>query len=85
MQNDYTILLFDWDDTVAVAQLIRTDSPEKAMSIAHVMAMAYPRLAGFQLWHCGRRIGSTFPQAAEAESHPPVAAVVESKLKRRVV
>ncbi len=82
MQNDFTILLFDWDDTVAVAQLIRANCPERAACIAAVMAQAYPRLAGYQLWHRGERIASTFP-LNEPDSHPPVAAVVESALKRR--
>ncbi len=81
-QSDFTILLFDWDDTVSVAHLIRANSPERAMSIADVMALAYPRLAGYQLWQDGRRIGSTFPQT-ETDAHPPVAAVVETALKRR--
>ena len=58
---DDTLLLFDWDDSVASVQTIRSKTNDQALQIADVVIRTRPRLAGYQLWQQGQRIAATFP------------------------
>ena len=63
--HDYTLLLFDWDDTVASVQTVRSKSDSEALHVADVVMKTRPRLAGYQLWQKGQRVAATFPATHE--------------------
>lgn len=75
MPLDYTMLLFDWDDSVAQVQTLGARSRSEALRMAEMVALTRPQLAGFQLWHRGARIAATFPVMCRASVHRAQSAV----------
>jgi hypothetical protein len=59
--QDYTLLFFQSDDSVARVQTLRAHGHDEAARMADVISHAFPTFAGYQLWHQGERVVSTFP------------------------
>jgi hypothetical protein len=73
----YTLLLFDWDDSVAIVQALRAAGRRSARRTADIIMRAHPQLAGYQLWHRGRRVTGTYPK--ESPRRSPLATILHRK------
>ncbi len=73
--RDYTLLMFDWDDSVGSVLTVRRKSDGGALHIADVLMRSRPRLAGYQLWQQGQRVAATFPATHEQLGRSALSAI----------
>lgn len=63
---EFTLFVFGWDEKVLSVELIRSANAMAARAVADAICETQGDAAGWQLWHEGRKVLATFPQARAA-------------------